>query len=73
MTIPDALAHDFADSFNEHLAFDIATQLTCSEVEVLADLLTALECPGLATAWIDAHAEQDDPGDLHHRNPTPSI
>lgn len=33
-----------------------------------ADLLTETGRLDLWATWIDAHAEGDDPGDLHYRN-----
>lgn len=49
------------------LAGDVATLLTCTEVEVLACLLHAYGHAEAATAWIEAHAEGDDCGDDHCR------
>jgi hypothetical protein len=69
MVIPDAIAADVADAFCVELAGEVATALACSEVTALAALLTALGRPDLAAAWIDAHAEGDDEGDEHHRQP----
>ncbi|MEU9890215.1 hypothetical protein [Sphaerisporangium sp. NPDC051011] len=70
MVIPADVADNFTDHFDDDLAHDLATLLTCSEVEALADLLTAMERSGLAEVWIDAHADGDDAGDLHHRPTT---
>ncbi|MDX3110153.1 hypothetical protein [Nonomuraea angiospora] len=68
MTIPDEVAADFVSAFDSYCAYDVAVRLNCGEVEALANLFTALGSPDLAATWIDAHAEDDDEGDLHHLN-----
>lgn len=69
MTIPETTAATFAGAFSQHLADEVATTLSCSEVEALAELLSALGRHDLGAAWIGAHAEQDDEGDMHYREP----
>lgn len=57
----------FAKVFGaEDCAGDLATKLSCSEVEALADMLTVAGAPEAAALWIDCHAEGDDPGDDHY-------
>lgn len=58
-------AENFVTHFGGYLMDDIATHLTCSEVEALADLLVALGEQRLSELWIRAHAEGDDCGDMH--------
>ncbi|MDH2425766.1 hypothetical protein [Sphaerisporangium sp. TRM90804] len=69
MIIPDDIATRFTDAFDPLVAAEVAQSLTCSEVDALADLLTALGRPDLAAEWVDAHADQDDQGDAHYRQP----
>ncbi|WP_207568344.1 hypothetical protein [Mycolicibacterium fallax] len=47
------------------LAGDLATQLTCGEVNALVGLLVAFGRQRAAQQWISAHAEGDDCGDEH--------
>ncbi|AIK68936.1 hypothetical protein AVV40_gp23 [Mycobacterium phage Swirley] len=49
------------------LAADVATYLSCVEVETLAGLLEALGEGRAASTWIEEHAEGDDCGDQHCR------
>lgn len=49
------------------LAGDLGERLTCTEVEALAELLTALGAPEAAAVWLEAHADGDDPDDAHYR------
>lgn len=51
------------------LAADVATQLSCIEVEALAGMLRAIGEPASADMWIEARAEGDDEGDDHYRAP----
>lgn len=51
---------------NDTLLEDIATQLTCSEADALADLLRAYEHPEDVERLLSAHAEGDDEGDSHY-------
>lgn len=50
-----------------HLAADLATKLTCIEVEALASMLLSLGQPEAADKWIEFHAEGDDCDDMHCR------
>lgn len=49
------------------LLSEIGPRLTCREADALADLLNAEGWTAAADLLIDAHAEQDDEGDTHHR------
>lgn len=69
MTIPDTVAASFVETFDGSCAHDDAIRLNCEEVDALAELLTALGRPDLATIWIEAHAVDDDSGDAHHSGP----
>ncbi|ASR86530.1 hypothetical protein SEA_CHANGELING_78 [Mycobacterium phage Changeling] len=61
------------DQFKEvwgdgYLLGDIATNLTCTEFEAMADLLLAIGCDEqMVEAFEDDHAEGDDCGDMHCR------
>lgn len=48
------------------LASDIAGKLTCWELEAITGLLTVLGEDAAAQAWTDAHAPNDEDGDLHY-------
>lgn len=54
-----------------HLAGDIASKLTCIEVEALADVFRTFGAAESAEAWISAHAEGDECGDMHCRCDNP--
>lgn len=43
-----------------------ANHFTCSEVEALADLLSALGAHELARNFIESHSHSDEPGDAHY-------
>ncbi|AMS01068.1 hypothetical protein SEA_ARCHERNM_74 [Mycobacterium phage ArcherNM] len=48
------------------LLSDIATNLTCTEFEAMADLLLAIGIdPDVVEGFEDSHAEGDDCGDMH--------
>jgi len=59
------------DENQPHLADDIATGLTCTEAEALADLIVSLgvmldiDTDAAAEYWITQHAQGDDCGDMH--------
>lgn len=44
---------------------DIGPALTCDEAEVFADVLRHAGDHAAADRFLDAHAESDEPGDLH--------
>jgi len=45
---------------------DIATKLTCTEANALAEFVAAWITPEFAQEFLAAHAEGDDEGDLHY-------
>ncbi|WP_218107233.1 hypothetical protein [Streptomyces agglomeratus] len=69
--LPDGLAVDFAAAWTDDiLVRDLASRLTCIEVDLLAALLRACgRAPEYGDCWITAHAERDQPGDKHYRGP----
>jgi hypothetical protein len=71
VTVPGAIARDFADTWCGGLTSSIATALNCAEVDVLADLLRALGADQAADEWIEEHADGDEPGDDHYQDPVP--
>jgi hypothetical protein len=70
MDIPDDVVKTFIDTFGAYTACDVGPALTCTEVDALYDLLTAMDSPDLAEMWVDGHAEGDEPDDLHYRPDT---
>lgn len=59
----DQLVGLFSDGL---MASAVARHLTCTEVEVLADVFRAFDQPEAARVWISSHAEaDDDEDDLH--------
>lgn len=64
--IPAHVAQGFLSAFSGNLAADVASKLTCSEVEALAELLSAMGGNEQAEGWIEEHTETDEPGDAHH-------
>lgn len=51
---------------DRNLWYDIAESLSCTEIEVIVDLLREFgEDPKVCEQIIAAHAEQDDEGDEH--------
>ncbi|SKV09278.1 Uncharacterised protein [Mycobacteroides abscessus subsp. abscessus] len=60
-------AERFANAFADgEIASEVGTALTCSEVDVLADLFRTFGYDDAADMWIRAHAEGDDEGDQHY-------
>ncbi len=54
------------DTFGDGmLASDIATSLSCMEIEILADLFRAVGDHAIAAMWIEEHGADDDCGDRH--------
>ncbi|AKU42427.1 hypothetical protein AVT30_gp17 [Mycobacterium phage UnionJack] len=65
---PADVVESFITSWGDgYLASDIATHLSCVEVEALAGLLSALGEVSIAETWIEFHSEADDCGDQHCR------
>lgn len=62
----EAFAGDFA--LNATIT-GLAPHMSCGEIEVFADLLSALGETELAGEWLDAHAATDEEDDAHHRVP----
>lgn len=48
------------------VAHDVGPSLTCDEADALASVLDVVD-RGAARAFIEAHGDADDVGDLHHR------
>ncbi|MEO3852600.1 hypothetical protein ABGB09_34125 [Streptomyces sp. B8F3] len=65
--IASQLATDVVSTFTAEVAGDVARAMTCVEIDVFAELLEWLGDGDLASAWLDAHAQGDDEGDLHYR------
>jgi hypothetical protein len=68
--ISDTTAEDFLERFGRFgasLAENIATGMTCCEIEAFAAVLADLGNAAAAQSWIDAHAEGDEPEDEHYR------
>ncbi|MGO2047609.1 MAG: hypothetical protein ACTH2X_10215 [Brachybacterium tyrofermentans] len=69
---PDAYAlaitlHEFARTWTTGmLTDDLSGKLTCSELDALADLLTAIGEESAAQAWTASHALHDEDGDTHY-------
>jgi hypothetical protein len=60
-----------ADSFRHFFAENIPTPniaagFTCSEIEILAEVIAVLGEPDTAARWLNAHAEGDEPDDEHY-------
>lgn len=73
--IPEDVASDFLATFGTFgaaLAEEIATGMTCSEIESFAGMLRALDASDAADSWINAHAEGDEEGDMHYVAPADS-
>ncbi|AMQ66816.1 hypothetical protein SEA_SHAM4_76 [Mycobacterium phage Sham4] len=64
---PLTAIENFLDVWGDpHLLYDIAGQLTCREFEALADLMLSLGAdPGTVAEFEEAHASQDECGDMH--------
>ncbi|ERB55308.1 hypothetical protein N806_29675 [Rhodococcus sp. P27] len=62
---PSLALERFLDTMSGDTAYDIGPNLTCPEVEAVADLFLANDRADDAKAWIEAHAEVDDCGDMH--------
>jgi hypothetical protein len=65
LTALTAFGETFAD---KQLASDVGPHLSCNEVEVVADLLTAIDLDDVAMMWRRGHAASDDEGDLHNED-----
>jgi hypothetical protein len=56
----------FFNTWGSDTLGDIATSLTCTEAEAMADLLRAFGHERTAEWFIKDHAAGDDEGDLHY-------
>lgn len=64
-TFLDAVA-EFAPVFSRpDTAADLATRLSCREVDALAEMLRACGQVDAAEMWIEEHVTDDDEGDAH--------
>lgn len=68
----DALA-GFLEVWSGDLADDLATKLTCGEVDALARLLHDHGRHAAAAAWINIHSRADEEDDEHERTPCAAI
>jgi hypothetical protein len=66
ITNSNTITHFTAVFGSTDLATDVGPQLSCVEVEALADLLRALGEPATADTWIQEHARDDEAGDAHY-------
>jgi hypothetical protein len=58
----------FCDAWNDDILMDsVGKALTCTEVELLADIFRAVGRDEDAQRWVDAHAEADESIDAHYR------
>lgn len=64
---------EFAEVWTGDVADEVASALSCMEVEALAQLFRAAGREGMALAWINAHAWHDDQGDAHYWSPTETV
>ncbi|MCS5498210.1 hypothetical protein NY547_13250 [Cnuibacter physcomitrellae] len=53
----------------EDTAADLASRLSCTEIDALVDLLAAAGAEDAAACWLDHHGPADDPGDEHYLSP----
>lgn len=62
-----AALREFAETFSRwDTAGDIATVLSCGEIEAMAGLLRVVGEEDAADRWIRVHAETDEEGDAHY-------
>ena len=59
--------NEFVAVWGMETAHDVATALTCIEVDALACLLRAHGYGDLAEVWLAEHSRADDLGDVHYR------
>jgi len=65
-------ASNFLDVFGaDDFANDVASRMTCIEVEAVIFMLRAVRGEAAAATWLDAHAEEDEEGDSHYRSEVP--
>lgn len=61
-----AAAEALADGWDDWTLRDISLHLTCPEANLLAEFLVAFRGEEAAAAFLAAHAEHDEEGDLHY-------
>lgn len=72
VTIPgDVLVDAEAVFIDPYFLGDVATSISCGEVDRIAALLRACNLPYAAERLIHAHSEEDDEGDEHYHYPDP--
>lgn len=58
---------EFVDMFSaDDTMASVAGQFTCAEMDALCRLLTALGHTDTAARWLEHHAREDEPDDLHY-------
>ncbi|MGO2519953.1 MAG: hypothetical protein ACTH8F_07520 [Microbacterium sp.] len=60
---------EFVDTWTGDLAAELATRLTCPEIDALARVLHSHNRSAAAVEWIRRHSEADEEGDAHYRSP----
>ena len=63
--VPPIIADEFVAAFDDRAAANLATTLTCEEVDAMAALLEIFGQPRLADVWVAIHADGDDKEDAH--------
>lgn len=66
-TIEEAAAVFLEQFRSSDLAAELASALTCSDVNALANLLSTQGADAAAADWLAPHAENDDEGDAHYQ------
>lgn len=67
VTVTADTARDFITAFGDaHTIQNLAHTMTCSEVNVLIELLTELGAPVTAEQWTREHRDADDIADTPH-------
>ena len=61
-----ALAHFVDVPSSNDLAGDLASAMSCTEAEAIADVPRTQGAAGAEHRWIRHHAEQDEHGDAHY-------
>lgn len=59
---------DFLDTFDGHTLSDLGPHMTCTETNVLAELLRAHGADDTAAALLEGHASEDEEGDDHYQD-----
>lgn len=73
-TAASAALAEFLTVWSGDLAADLATKLTCTEADALANLLRTHARPAAAAEWINFHSHgDDDEDDTHTRTPSAAL